>query len=116
MAYGRLTKDPIAAAELVPLFKHQLSHSAFKPGELCVIVTDTAFNPIYAAACMGAAVDLRAEAYVVTLPHSHPLPSKSLGEAWKHADLLVYSTTHALHYCEALGRGLARGLRTLMVV
>lgn len=116
MAYGRLTKDPIAAAELVPLFKHQLSHSALKKDELCVIVTDTAFNPIYAAACLGAALDLGAEAYVVTLPHSRPLPSKSLGEAWEHADLLVYSTTHILHYSEALGRGLARGLRALMVV
>jgi 2,5-dihydroxypyridine 5,6-dioxygenase len=116
MGYGRLMKEPIAATELIPLFKHQLSYSNLKPGELCIVVTDTAFNPLYGAACVGAALDMGAEAYLITLPHSYPLPSKSLAPAWQEADLLVYSTTHLLHYSDAVARGFERGLRALMAV
>ncbi len=116
MAYGRLIKDSIAATELVPLFKHQLAHSNLKAGELCIVVTDTAFNPLYAAATLGAALDMGAESYVITLPHSRPVPSKSLGEAFEQADLLIYHTTHILHYSDEMARGLARGLRAMMAV
>jgi 2,5-dihydroxypyridine 5,6-dioxygenase len=116
MAYGRLIKDPIAATELVPLFKHQLAHSNLKAGELCIVVTDTSFNPVYAAASMGAALDMGAEAYLMTLPHSRAIPSKSLGAAWEEADLLIYHTPHILHYSDDMARGLARGLRAMMAV
>ncbi|NLE76784.1 MAG: hypothetical protein GX605_08535 [Chloroflexi bacterium] len=113
MAYGRTISGPAAATELVGLFKQQLTACNLRPGELCVVATDTAWNPVYGAACLGAALDLGAEAYQLTLPHSHPLPSKSLGPAWEEADLLIFATTHRLHYCEAMSRGLARGLRGL---
>ncbi len=116
MAYGRLMKEPIAATELIPLFKHQLTLSNLKPGELCIVVTDTAFNPLYAAATMGAALDMGAESYVITLPHSRPTPSKSLGEAWQEADMVIYSTTHLLHYNAGMAKALARGLRCMMAV
>jgi 2,5-dihydroxypyridine 5,6-dioxygenase len=116
MAYGRMVTSVGAATELVGLFRYQLDHCSLKPGELCIVVTDTAFNPVYAASCVGAALLLGAEAYQVTLPHSHPLPARSLGSAWKEADLLVYATTHTLHYSRAMREALDAGLRALMVV
>ncbi|MGQ0568823.1 MAG: hypothetical protein ACT4P5_04715 [Armatimonadota bacterium] len=116
MAYGRLLTSPAAATELVGLFKYQLELCNLTPGELCVVVTDTAFNPISAAACLGAALNLGAEAYQMILPYSHRLPGKSLRGAWKDADLVVCMTTHRLHYRDEIREALGNGLRMLTAV
>ena len=102
--------------ELIGLFKHQLRLSKVKAGELILVVTDTAFNPVYADACVGAATDLGAETYKITLPHSGSLPKKSWGSAFREADLIVYSSTHTLHYSEEMRTALDSGARALMVV
>jgi 2,5-dihydroxypyridine 5,6-dioxygenase len=39
-----------------------------------------------------------------------------LGAAFREADLLIYSSTHTLHYSDAVAQGLANGLRAMMVV
>jgi len=105
-----------AVPELIGLFKHQLRLSNLKSGELCLVVTDTAFNPVYSDACVGAATDLGAETYKITLPHIGSLPMKSWGSAFREADLIVYSTTHTLHYSEEMRTALDSGARALMVV
>ena len=95
-------------------FSRQLSR--LQPGELCLVVTDTAFNPAYARAAMDAARSLGAQVYQICLPAEGPLPEKSFGAAVREADLLVYSSTHKLHYSEQVREGLAAGLRVLMAV
>jgi hypothetical protein len=79
MPYGRSCSTPSIATDLVDLFRHQLAACRLGPGEACLCVTDTAWNPVYAAACMGAAHALSAEAYQVVLPWQRPLPSRTLG-------------------------------------
>jgi 2,5-dihydroxypyridine 5,6-dioxygenase len=116
MANRRVTMNQSASVELISLFKHQLRMSRLRADELCLVVTDTAFNPVYADACMGAALDLGAEAYKIVLPFDSQLPHKSLGAAMREADLFFYSTTHTLHYSEEMRQGLAAGMRAVMAV
>ena len=77
MANRRITTNSSAIPDLIRLYKHQLGMSKLKPNELCVMVTDSAFNPIYADACISAAIDMGAEVYKITLPQEGPLPGKS---------------------------------------
>jgi 2,5-dihydroxypyridine 5,6-dioxygenase len=113
MAYGRSFSSHAIAVELVDLFRHQLAACRLSPGELCLCVTDTAWNPAYAAACMGAAHALGAEAYQHVLPATRPLPLKALSSAWAEADLVVYMTTHTLHYRPEIRRALDSSTRVL---
>lgn len=113
MAYGRTFTSHAMAVELVDLFRRQLGMCRLKPGELCLCVTDTAWNPAYAAACMGAAHALGADAYEIVLPAGRPLPTRSLGPAWREADLIVYMTSHKLHYRPEIRAALDAGTRVL---
>lgn len=115
MANRRLMMNPSVTVEVVRLFEHQLKLSRLSKNQLCVIVTDTAFNPVYADACLGAALSLGAEAYKIILPVDST-PEKSLRGPLQEADLLVYCTTHTLHYHDDVRAGLARGMRALMAV
>ncbi len=108
--------NPSILPELIDLFKRQLTYCNLKPGELCLSVTDMAYNPAYSDACIGAALSLGAEATKITLPYNRPLPSKGWGSAIQEADLIVYSTTHTLHYSEEIRSALYAGKRVLMVV
>ncbi len=116
MAYEASLIGSAATAELIGLFKQELTMCNLEPGELCVIVTDTAYNPGIADAFLGAALDMGAEAYKTVLPYSLPLPSRSLLPAWKEIDLLVYPTTHALHQRPEMREALDNGMRALMAV
>ena len=116
MGYGRLVMGPSAATELVGLFKHQLGFCNLKQEELCIIVTDTGYNPVFAAACQGAAMEMGAEVYQMVLPYTYPLPTKSLAKAWSEADLIVFPTTHPLHYSEAMREALDNGARAMAVM
>jgi 2,5-dihydroxypyridine 5,6-dioxygenase len=108
--------NPSMLPELIELFKYQLKMCNLKSGELCLAVTDLAYNSLYADACLGAATDLGAETIKMTLPYTKPLPSKSWGSAIQEADLVVYSTTHTLHYTEEMRVALREGTRVLMAV
>ena len=116
MANRRVMMSGSAVPELIGLYKRQLALSKLRPGELCLVLTDAAYNPVYADACVGAASDLGAEAVKITLPFLNPLPAKAWGAAMLEADLIVYSTTHKLHYSEEMRNALNRGARSLMVV
>jgi len=116
MANRRVMMNVSAVPELIGLYKHQLKMSNLKPGELCLAVTDMAYNPVYTDACIGAAADLDAEVIKMILPFNGPLPGKSWGATMCEADLIVYSTTHKLHYTEEMRTALEGGARALMAV
>jgi len=116
MANQRITSNPMISVELISLFKHQLSASNLKPHEMCLIITDTAFNPVVADACFGAADDLGAEAIKLVIPYGKPIPKKSLRAAMLEADLIVYPTTHTLHYSDEMREFLSKGGRAMMAV
>src|SRR4051812_48392162 len=97
MAYERHVFGTAATAELIALFKQELAMCNLAAGEHCMIVTDTAFDPVIADSFMGAAFDMGAEVSKLVVPHSVPPPMKTLRPAWKEVDLLVYPTTHTLH-------------------
>lgn len=115
MANRRISTNPEASGELSALFAYQLTASRLQPGENCLVVTDTAFNPAYSNACLSAALSLAAEACKLVLPFSS-LPHRLLGASFEGADLIVYMTTHTLHYSEEMRTALQRGARALMAV
>lgn len=116
MAYGRSYSTPAVATDLVDLFRHQLAASRLAAGEVCLCITDTAWNPVYASACMGASHALGADAYQVVLPWQRPLPARTLAPAWREADLIVDMTSHRLHYRPEIREALAAGARVLCAV
>ena len=115
MAYEARVVGSATMGELAGLFERELAMCNLKPGELCTVVTDTAYNPVVADAFVAAALAMGAEAYKVVLPYSF-IPSRSLLPAWQDMDLLVYSTTHTLHSRPEMGKALEGGLRALMAV
>lgn len=88
-----------ASTELIPLFKRSLALSNLKPGETLLIYTDTHTNPHYPAAALGAALDLGAEAFQVTVPTSVPENDQGvLADIWAGVDMvldLVSTVAHA---------------------
>lgn len=116
MANRRITTNPSAVGELAQLFVHQLQYCRLQPGENCLVITDSAFNPIYSDACLSAAISLGAETCKLTLPYSTELPHRMLGAAMINADIIVYMTTHTLHYSEEMRSALQCGARALMAV
>ena len=71
--------NPSAASELVGLFEYQLSMCKLERDELCLVITDTAFNPVYSDACIGASLNLGASAYKQQI-----FPRLSCRYAWSH--------------------------------
>ncbi|MBI2372160.1 MAG: hypothetical protein HYV08_18350 [Deltaproteobacteria bacterium] len=61
--------SPHEATDLLPLFREELRLCAVRPGDTVVVFTDARSNPHYAAAALGAAVDLGAEASELSLPY-----------------------------------------------
>lgn len=116
MAYEARVLGSATVGELLSLFKQELAMCNLRAGELCVVATDTAYNPVIGDVFLAAALDMGAEAYKVTVPYSLPFPSKSLLPAWRDVDLLVYPTTHALHQHPEMREALDSGLRSLMAV
>lgn len=116
MAYGQRPIGASALAELIGTFRHQLTHCRLSSDERLAVITDSAFDPHYAAACFGAGLDLGSDAFQVVLPQGRPWSEPVLRSVFSEADLIVYSTTHALHYSEAMHEALEAGKRALMAV
>jgi 2,5-dihydroxypyridine 5,6-dioxygenase len=116
MPYPRSTAGPFAAGDLVAGFRHQLAGCRLRPGEVCLILTDTLYDPVAATACLAAALDLGAEAYVVTVPATRPLPGAALAAAFAAAGLIVALTPLGVHYDPHLRAALDGGARALMAV
>jgi 2,5-dihydroxypyridine 5,6-dioxygenase len=113
MAYARSYDSAGFVADLTALFRHQLAACALVPGEFCLAITDTAWMPAYGAACMAAADALGSRSMLVTFGWSAAPDSAALEAMCSKADLIVYMTTHPLHYRPEIGRALARGARAL---
>lgn len=113
MAYARTYDGPGFPADLVALFRHQLTACALQPGELCVCITDTAWSPAYASACMGAADALGADTMQATFGWNTPPDARALAVLCDAADLIVYMTAHTLHYRPEVAAALDRGARVL---
>lgn len=116
MPYGRTTSGSHISVELVELFRHQLQACRLESDEDCLIVTDTAFDPVYASACLGAALDLGNSAHIVTLPYARGHLPKAFTHALLHSHLIVGMTTHLLHYREDVRSALDAGSRALLAV
>jgi len=113
MAYARTYDGPGFAADLSALFRHQLVACALAEGELCLCITDSAWMPAYGAACMAAAEALCARAVQVTFGWNRTPDAGALQAFCPAADLIVYMTSHPLHYRSEIGCALARGARVL---
>jgi 2,5-dihydroxypyridine 5,6-dioxygenase len=113
MAYAVTFSGPAFSPDFVSLFSHQLKASALKPGETCLCITDTAWDPSYGAACLAAARGLGAEAFLVTFAWNEEASSKTLEALCGVADLIVYMTSQRMHYRPEIARALARGARVL---
>jgi 2,5-dihydroxypyridine 5,6-dioxygenase len=116
MPYAHLPIGETALVELVPIFRHQLEYCRLEPGERLIAITDGAFHPHYAAACVGAALDLGAEAFQVCLPQRRVPSGEVLRSVFQTSDLIVYSTSHGLHYRREMREALEAGKRALMAV
>ncbi len=116
MPYAVNRTSAMALVELIPIFEHQLRHCRLSQAETLVAVTNSAFDPHYAAACMGAAMRLGADALQVVIPSRKPWSEKMLRGVFRSSDIIVYSTSQALHYSEAMREALEDGKRALMVV
>ncbi len=77
-----LVQTPATGAELEDLVKRQLQKCALKSSKICVVMAATGYNPVYASACMGAALELSAETYHRVLPSARAAAGKSFAEAW----------------------------------
>lgn len=113
MAYARTYDGPGFATDLAALFRRQLTACTLEPGELCVCITDTAWSPAYASACMGAAQALGADVMQSTFGWNTPPDARALRALCDAADLIVYMTSHTLHYRPEIAVALERGARVL---
>lgn len=116
MPYARSFSTELAAIDLVALFMHQLNACRLKRGEFCALITDTAWNPIYAAAAMGACRALNAEVSLTTFAASVTVPARALESVCAHADLIVYMSSFTLHYRPEIKTALDRGARVLCIM
>jgi len=114
--YAVTRTGPYAALELVPLFRHQLEACALRAGERCLVLTDSAYDPTASAACLQAALDLGAEALLVTLPANRGDHGGYLEPLYRASDLIVAVTPTPVHYDPHLRAALDAGARALMAV
>lgn len=97
---------------LVELFRHQLAASRLVPGERCLAITDSRWDPACAAACVDAARALGAETEQIVLPADRPVDGATLAPA-ADVDLVVYMTSFTLHYRPEIRAALDAGARVL---
>jgi 2,5-dihydroxypyridine 5,6-dioxygenase len=116
MPYPRTRSGPYAAFDLVPIFRHQLQACRLQANERCLVLTDTAHDPAPSAACLRAALDLGADALLVTLPLERAEQGAYLAPLYRASDLIVAVTPTRVHYDPHLRAALDGGARALMVV
>ena len=107
-----------SAAELVPRFRAVLSRCHVRRGEIVLLHTDTRADPEYAAAALGAALELDASPYLLTVPTLHPSVEQleTIARAWEEADLVIDLVSTGAHLFSPLNtRAVAAGTRVLRV-
>ncbi len=95
----KLETNYSASTELIPLFKDILTQCKLNAEETLLIYADTHTNPHYPAAALGAALDIGAEAFHVTVPTTVPENDRGvLATLWSEVDMvldLVSTVAHA---------------------
>jgi len=106
-----------SATELVPMFKRMLELCNVKPEETILLYTDTRTVPHYPAAFMGAAIELGAEAYQITVPTVVPeRDTGPIANAWREADLVIDLVSTLAHAYSLLNEAaFEAGTRVLRV-
>ncbi|MCZ7571201.1 MAG: hypothetical protein M5U01_21860 [Ardenticatenaceae bacterium] len=113
----RFSSSYLAATELVPMFRHMLELCRVRPEETVLLYADTHMNPHYPAAFMGAALELGAEAYQITV--SSVVPERDTGpiaNAWRNADIVIDMVSTLAHaYSMLNAAAFEAGTRVLRV-
>lgn len=115
---NRLPLDYGATGELVPRFREVLELCNVRPGEIVLLHKDTVSNPHYAAAALGAALELDAVPYEITVPSMRPAVEEheTIVRAWQEADLVLDLVSTGAHLFSILNtRALEAGTRVLRV-
>ena len=82
----QLALDYSASTQLVDMFRRHLELCKVQPGEHLLIHTDPGSYPHYAAAYMGAAIQLGVDVFQIVHPNRE---EKAVIDAWKRADLVI---------------------------
>ncbi len=82
----KLPLDYSASTQLVDMFRKHLELCNVQPGEHVLIHTDPGSWPHYAAAYMGAAIQLDADVFQIVHPNRE---EKAVIDAWVRADLVI---------------------------
>ena len=109
----KLAVNYAASTQHMPDFVKSLQLSAVKEGETILIHTDTESYPHYAAAYLGAARILNADAYI--LVHPVDVPEKGAIKAWQSAAMVIDLSSEPHAYGEIMRETLNAGTRILRV-
>ena len=82
----RLALNYAASTQLVDMFRRHLELCQVQPGEHVLIHTDPGSYPHYAAAYMGAAIQLGADVFQIVHPNRE---EAAVVDAWRRADLVI---------------------------
>jgi 2,5-dihydroxypyridine 5,6-dioxygenase len=106
-----------ASTELVPLFRRMLELCKVKPAETVLLHADTYTTPHYPAAFMGAAMEIGAEVYQITVPSVVPeRDTGPISNAWREADLVIDLVSTLAHAYSMLNQAaFEAGTRVLRV-
>ena len=102
-----------ASTQLVDLFRRHLELCRVIEGEHVLIHTDPGSTPHYAAAYLGAAVELGADVFRIMHPSGRA--EAAVIDAWKRADLVVDISSLPHAYGELMRESRAAGTRLLRV-
>ncbi len=98
-----------ATAELVDLFRQHLQLCKVEEGEHLLIHTDPGSYPHYAAAYMGAAIQLGADVFQVVHPGARP--EIAVVDAWVRADIVIDCSSQPHAYGHIMKEARAAGTR-----
>ncbi len=105
----KLPLDYSATGQLVDLFRKHLELCKVHEGEHVLIHTDPGSYPHYAAAYMGAAIQLGADVFQIVHPNNQP--ERAVVDAWKRADMVIDISSGPHAYGNIMRESLDAGTR-----
>lgn len=94
----KLETNYSVSTELVPLFRQTLELCNLNSSETLLIYSDTRTNPHYPAAALGAALEIGAEAFHVTVPTMVPENDTGvLAKIWAEVDMVIDLVSTVAH-------------------
>ncbi len=105
----KLALNYAASTQLIKLFLKHLELCKVHPGEHVLIHTDPGTSPHYAAAYMGAAIQLDADVFQIV--HPNYMPEKAVVDAWVRADIVIDCSSQPHAYGHIMKEARAAGTR-----